>query len=365
MRTLRDGHRRRGSYGGMLILTLPTIVGAGTISVDLSSQKIARTQLQAVSDIAAMAGTDLLDGTTAGLVAAQDTAARAAARNSVGGAPVVIPDAQMLLGAWDSTSQTLSTTAATADINSIQVQASRDNLDTSFAKIILNQRTMGASGRSTGFNPPDDAASAVRCYLPIAIPACLFDLYTTDELSDITLVLNPAGIDNAGWGRIGGHPNASWIRDQLEDCEQDGIATVGDEVGLQNGVVNSALDEIHDQIVDSETEWDDDEWGEEPDPMCHSSLAEDDDDDGGEDCDDEDDGDHESEDEADDDGSSHASGHSDDDHGHSASRSSEDDDGSYSEDDEDSAHDDEGDDAHDDEGDDAHDDERARRRARL
>lgn len=265
--------RSRGNYSGMLVLSLPTLIGSGALVVDLSTQKVVRTQLQAVADISAMAGTDLLDGTSEGVEAARAAAIRAALRNEVNGAPVALVTDNLQIGAWDGEVGRLDTQAAVEEMDSIQVAADLDGVPATLASLVFDRDHLSVRGASTGFKPPDDAASAVGCYLPIAIPSCLFQHYTTDQLQDVTLVLNPAGVDNMGWGRVGGHPNANFLRDQIWDCEQDGIIGIGDEVGLQNGVVSSAMAEVRSAIVASTTRWDTEAWGPQPARMSGSALS--------------------------------------------------------------------------------------------
>jgi len=257
----------------MLILSIPTIIGSGAVSVDLSYQKVARTELQAVADIAAMAGTDKLDGTDQGVVDARDSAMRAAHRNSVAGQLVSLSDKDLQLGAWDTRVGQLDPNATSDLVDSVQVRANRDDLRASFAELVYKNGRLAVSGASTGFNPDDDAPSQVGCYLPIAIPSCLFDRYTEYELNTMTLTVNSDRVDNAGWGRVGDLPNANWSRDQLWNCEQDGIISVDDEVGLQNGVVASALKEVGNVIKVSETSWDSDRWGPIPERMAGSELS--------------------------------------------------------------------------------------------
>lgn len=265
--------RRRGNYTSMLLVALPGLIGAGAVVVDLSAQKVVRTQLQAVADISAMAGTDLLDGTEEGLLAAQARASRAAMRNRVNGRAVVLSPGDMITGAWDAQTGTLDADADVELIDSFEVSTRIDDVPTTFAEIAFDQDRMGVKGASTGFNPPDDAASAVGCYLPIAIPSCLFEVYTVAQLNAVTLTVNPAGRDNMGWGRVGGHPSASWTRDQLWDCEQDGVIALDDEVGLQNGVVTSALKEVADVISASPTTWNTQDWGPQPPAMSGSAIS--------------------------------------------------------------------------------------------
>jgi hypothetical protein len=76
-----------------------------------------------------------------------------------------------------------------------------------------------------------------------------------------------------GWARPNGTPNASWTRSQIEDCEADGDAAVGDPVGLQNGVVTSALDALAARVDSSATTWQESRWGTLPARLSGSSIG--------------------------------------------------------------------------------------------
>lgn len=263
-----DTRRRDGSYAIMLVISLPMLLGVGAVAVDLSYQKVVRTELQAAADIAVHAGIHDLDGTWDGVQAAKATAIRAAARNTAGGDPVVLTPDQIQTGWWDDEDGVFVETSDPVDIEALRVVTRREDVLSSFAAVAFNQPVVGAEGTSTGVNIQGGDAGAVACYLPLAIPECFFDLH--DDLSEVTLTLNPAGIDNVGWGRVGAKPNASWTRDQLRYCS-DGVARVGDDAGLQNGVVSSALFEMIDIIEEGGSTWNSDNLG--PIPSQNSQSA--------------------------------------------------------------------------------------------
>lgn len=263
---------RRGNYSGMLIFSLPAVIGAGAVVVDLSTQKVVRAQLQAVADISAMAGTEALDGTNEGLERARARAGRAAARNEVNGRTVSVSAEDLLTGVWDPEREEFVDDVPAEDVDTMQVSVGDSDIATTLARLAFQVDSMSARGASTGFRPPDEAASAIGCYLPIGIPSCLFDAYSEEQINGLTLVINPPQVDSMGWARVGAHPNANFVKNQLEDCEQDGVIEVGDEVGLMNGVVTSALQALDTQIVASDTVWDG-EWGPQPARMSGSSLS--------------------------------------------------------------------------------------------
>jgi hypothetical protein len=131
---------------------------------------------------------------------------------------------------------------------------------------------MSAQALSYAYRPPGEGAGEVSCFLPIAIADCMFDRYTETQLQSINLALNPAGIDNVGWARPDATPNASWVRGQIQNCQADGALAVGDNVGLNNGVIASALSELGSAINSSSTSWDTSAWGTIPAQASRSAV---------------------------------------------------------------------------------------------
>ncbi len=145
-------------------------------------------------------------------------------------------------------------------------------MSTSFANVAMGTPQIAAMARSTAMSPVGGSAGAVGCYIPLAIADCLFDEYSPEELESLEFTLNPAGVDNVGWARVGASPNASFLKNQIGNCEQDGDAQVGDQVGLQNGVVSSALSELVSAVEDSDTTWNPD-WGPMPSRASQSAIS--------------------------------------------------------------------------------------------
>lgn len=253
-------HNRRGSYATVAILTLPVILGVGAIAVDLSYQRVVAAELQATSDLAALAGSRHLDKTPEGLTRARDAAVRAAGRNKAGGKPVVLATSDVDFGAWGGTGELLTEDDA-ASIDSLRVKAVKTDVRSSFAHVSMGVPYMWAGRNTVSVVPPPDPAGAVSCFLPLAVAMCQFEDFTPGQIVSKTLKLNPAGIDTVGWGRPSASPNADWVRDQISHCEADGAARVGEPVGLQNGVISSALFELIDQISISQTTYDTEVYG--------------------------------------------------------------------------------------------------------
>ncbi len=255
---------RRGNYAIIFAFCTPLILGAGALAVDLTLQKVVRAELQAVADIASAAGTDYLDGTAQGLNDARSAAMRAAARNTAYGQQVLLSPENIEFGYWDEDDWYFVTSTDPEEIDAMRLVVHQDNIMTNFAETfewpLIQHRSMEARARSTSQQPPPMPAGAVACYIPLGIADCLFEEYTQEELDAFEFNLNPAGIDNVGWARVDGSPSASWASDQINDCQQDGWAWVGDDLGLANGVITSTLGDFATAIEGSQTSWNP-EWG--------------------------------------------------------------------------------------------------------
>lgn len=266
--SLRD---RRGNYTWLLVLSLPVIFGFGAVAIDLSYQKVVRAELQAAADIAVAAGAEQLDGTAEGLDRATEAAIRAAARNSAHRSSVTLAEQNIVFGYWDKERRSFVDSTDPAEVDALRLWIRRDDIDTTFASFAFADPEVGAEGRSAALQPPDSPAGMMSCYLPLAVPECTFDTHSKAQLASMTFKLNPAGIDNVGWARVDGAPNADWVRDQIRDCGQDGAARVGEQVYLNNGVLTTDLREIATAIKDSDSDWNSSVWGALP--AKHSGSA--------------------------------------------------------------------------------------------
>lgn len=270
---------RQGNYATIFMLSLLPMLGFASLVVDIGYQHVARAQLSASLDAAAFAGAGHLDGTEAGLTAAREAAQLVGALNPAAGHAVTLDanesnaeTGDIVFGVWDESSGSFAVSNDPASINAITVR-DRVSWEGMLSPIAVRHSTLGVNAESTVLEPSAEGAGEVTCYLPLAIADCMLDQYTESELQNLTLKLNPAGIDNVGWARIGASPNASWLSGQISDCESDGPAQVGDLVGLNNGVINSALSALDSAVEGSTTTWNTSDWGTIPTQHARSSIA--------------------------------------------------------------------------------------------
>lgn len=263
---------RRGNVAVIIALSLTILLAFAAVVIDVGYGRLVQRQLQDAADAAALAAAARLDGTAAGVADARATAEWIASENKAAGAAVSIDgDVDVVLGDWDKDAGTFTESTDPTDIDAVQVHAGIAELGLFVAPVALDRQSIPVSVRSRVFVDHGGAGSA-ECFIPIGMPACLVDRYTLDGLQDVTLKVNPPGIDNVGYARPGASPNASWLRSQIGDCTASGEIGVGDMLGLQNGTVTSALAEFVPAIVNSTTRWDTAKWGALPARNSRSSI---------------------------------------------------------------------------------------------
>lgn len=263
---------RRGNTTVILALSSSTLLGMAALTIDLGYARLVQVELQNLADAAAHAGSAQLDGTDEGVLAAITMARYVASMNPVAGQTLDLADEDLTVGYWDATARAFTATTDPQLANTLRVNANLAALDLLFAPLTVGVSSMPIRARSA-MAAAQGGAGGVDCYLPIAVPQCLIDRWTLEGLQDVTLNLNPASIDSMGWGRPNGTPNASWSRDQIVTCTQNGTARVGEPVGLQNGVVTSAMSQVATSIGTSTTSWDTAKWGAQPARMSGSAVS--------------------------------------------------------------------------------------------
>jgi Flp pilus assembly protein TadG len=286
---------RRARQGNMALVTAVSFVvlcGFAALVVDLGYTRMVRAQLQASTDSAALGAAQLLDGTDAGLTRAHDAGAALAGMNKADGRVVSIganaanaPTGDVVVGFYDEADGSFTPTHDESIANAVQVRAARTDLSPLFSAIAFQKDELQAGACTVGVQQPPTGASKVPWYLPFALPECIFDQYSDAQLKTQAFKLNPAGIDNTGWARVGGSLNASWAKSHLSDikpcmntwatgakvesaCAE---AAIGDTLYLGNGVVQSALSDLNSQIQTS-IAWKTDLWDAMPARQATSSI---------------------------------------------------------------------------------------------
>jgi hypothetical protein len=271
---------RRGATALTIAVSAGVLFAFVGIVVDFGVARLVQSQLQAATDVSAMAGARQLDGTAAGLTTARTTAVDVAAANFALSTPVTIDpnpgndaDGDVVVGIWDEVAGEFTPSMDPARVDAVQVRARRDDLRTWFLAL-FGRNTLATRTRSIAERGRELGAGRVPWYLPFSLPECEIDRHTADGLADLTFVLSPAGDDTTGWGAVGDNPNASWAVDHIEqmmDCMHDWEETgevdaacsqagTSDYVNLGNGEMTSALKALEDAMKDG-LDWSTERWG--------------------------------------------------------------------------------------------------------
>jgi hypothetical protein len=246
------------------------MLGFLALVVDIGVLQLAHTELQAGTDAAALAGAGHLDGTPDGLDRAVDGAVHIASRNAMLGDPISLDPTQVVPGYWDPDNQHFVPSTDPEKADSLRIQTDVLEIRTFFAGGAFGRLFTETNAISVARAAQRPGTGVVECYLPIAVPDCYLD---REGIEDIDMQMVSANEDNVGWARVNDRPNAGYLREQLGGACHGDRASVNDLVGLENGIVESALSEVRRQIEYSDTYWDAEQWGLQPPPMGSESSG--------------------------------------------------------------------------------------------
>lgn len=262
--TARQPNRRGNALYS--VATMLAMCGFGALAVDIGHARMVRAELQRAADAGAQAGAAYLDGTDAGCASAAKAALWYANSNGVDGASAQFDQGSLSFG-FENDSGTYSL-GGRCDASStvLRVEKSVDSISAIFAPIAFGVNRMGASARATVMRPPPTGASAVNCFLPVAVPQC-----SITGPGTFNFRRSSNGVDTAGWASLGSaSASASFFKAQLSGRACIG-ASVSDMANLQNGNTMSAEAVAKDRInhrttstgvsLDLPDAWPADEWG--------------------------------------------------------------------------------------------------------
>lgn len=143
----RFARDRRGNVTVAAALMLPTLVGFGTLAVDVSNLYVNRTHLQTAADAAALAAAQLIANTDA----ASRAAVTLAAMNVPSHYGTVTTPADVTFGTYDATTRTFA--PSSTNINAVRVVASRTavrgNPPPTFLAELLGRRAQDLEATAT------------------------------------------------------------------------------------------------------------------------------------------------------------------------------------------------------------------------
>ena len=265
---------RKGASAIVIAMSMVVLLGAAALVVDIGHITTVQTELQAAADASAHAGARQLDGSEDGLVVATDQAHRFAETNEANQQPVTLSGdgATLELGVWEDGA--FNEGGDADEINAVRTVTRRADLNPWFSGAAFGTEALAASAESIAVHQIDGAGE-VACFIPMAVADCtITDLYTTG-VNHVDFKVNPPSVDNVGWAMPEGNPNASWLRNQLRDCNHEGTASVGGDIGLNNGTTTSVLTEMADILNEGTgSHWNTDYWGTLPEQLDNSGVDE-------------------------------------------------------------------------------------------
>lgn len=228
--------RDRAGNAAFASLTILTLLGFGALAVDVGQARKAHAELQNTVDAAAHAAVLDLDFSTEGLESARTAAEEVAMLNTVDGVAVELSEGDVVFGSWDDEEGVFTASSDPEEIDAVVV-SHRIAVSAVFGLVAFGVETLSAGASGMAVVPAPEPASAVSCYLPIAVPYCRID---GPGIFDFVASSNPN--DTAGWaalpGADGTTPTADFLKRQLSGS-QCADAEIGTAASVMNGTANS------------------------------------------------------------------------------------------------------------------------------
>lgn len=259
-------HEARGRRGNAAVLGISLIglLGFGALAVDMGWERVANAQLAAALDAATLGGVAYLDGTVEGVELAMERAVWIGNLNPVFVGFEITAD-DLVPGRYDPDARTFTPLGLDdADqINALRASDRIERFQSILAGAAFGVDSLSTSGVSLAFRPVGGVASEVPCFLPLALPTCMFPDTPIANPEPFHAVFGNNTTDNIAWA-FPGNVNAKTLRDHLEDGCSAGSLSVSQNINLTNGVVSSAVDTMG-QVLNghkgSAEPWDDENLG--------------------------------------------------------------------------------------------------------
>jgi len=247
-----SGYRRSNrtrANATITALSLASLLGFGALAVDVAWVRYLDAQLEAATDAASLAGASQLDGTEEGLARAVQRAVEVANLNPIA-VPLTFGPEHVELGRWDPDARAFIPlgTSAPELTDMVRVTADLDDIPAVLARAAFGVTTLATRGGSGAYRPFEGIPAArVDCYLPLVLPACMFPEDPSINPPPMEVNMGDDTNDTVGWALPGG-VNANALRQQLLNPCDGSPLVVGEEIDVQNGVVNSAVSTMGDVI---------------------------------------------------------------------------------------------------------------------
>lgn len=241
----------RGAVGVLVIVALAMLLAFLSTTMNLGHVASVKGQLQSSGDSGALAGADVLDGTTPNVMTARTTATTLAGANKTDGTNVVVPLGEAEAGHWDTTTKAFSARDPATQANEIQairVTTYRDSTHAGGAVALFlgeaigggTARTVAARAVAVGGTP----SRVVNAELPIAMSDCALSALDCDKSFDVALQSTPE--QDACWTGFSGGTNTPSLLSLVTGAgDGSGITlTQGDVINLTNGTVTPVCNAV-------------------------------------------------------------------------------------------------------------------------
>jgi len=233
------------------------LLAFSALAIDISYLRVIDLQLDQAIDAAVLAGSGYLDGTLDGIDDARDAAVTTGNSNEVLGGTSLFTNDDVIFGSVSMSEGVYtfeemdpdSNDVDIGDINAIRIELEHSSIAALLSSAAFENDTLSSSGSGTAVRPFNWGATAVDCFLPVALPDCNFDPdATTNGPAMFVSGASTLG-DNVGWAGVGG-VNGKNVRQQLQGTCAGGTIAVDEYMDLQNGMIAKALDEMGDYLAD-------------------------------------------------------------------------------------------------------------------
>lgn len=236
--------RTRRGNAAVTALTLTGLLGFGALAVDIAWVRVIDAQVEAAIDAGALAGAGFLDGTPEGVTLAVEKAVEFANLNPIS-IPYEITAQDVQTGHYDPETGEFTPMGAEAPelVDMVQITAKVEGIQAILAGAAFGTESLSTSGTTRAYRPLVTIASEVECFLPLALPTCLFPQDPTTNPPPIDVTMGDSTVDSVGWALPNG-VNASDLNSQLVNGCGGETIEVGDTMDVQNGVVSSAVNTV-------------------------------------------------------------------------------------------------------------------------
>lgn len=264
------GWRFRNQQGTVLVFTLIVLVFLlviGGLAIDLTYHASARGELQRSMDAAALAGAGKLGFNDTVFPVARQFAQQYGALNPYRVGPVTLnlndanaSTGDIVLGIWDPTVvPRFQPSLDGTRVNAVKCQYGT-TIPTSFLAL-LGFTTLSVRAEAIATSNPPASPPENTCVFPIGLSSCPFTdagAYTSQGCGvPITFISSsgqdpgaPSGTNTAAWINLdgAGTPNAGYLQQTIEAMADgtcpDSTLAVGEDVGTNNGMIQSVMDTL-------------------------------------------------------------------------------------------------------------------------